>query len=222
VVIVQVMIIDPDNPTNIMNDNVYYWAIAKVRQFVALKKTRVAEIMNSISNRILEGRYISAMYKALTEPPADSTEPEDIERLISGDDLTNFVMLAKGVYTQVIIQVRLVPSKLHNESNPETPSPDERVCFCKDQFNLVYETYDPVVSNSENELCLMKFGKCKGKVWLRTDPGFAYSRAKIWKRITRLQKQLQEVQACHKKFKGAKRMKLFIWMMMMCSAGYGD
>jgi len=69
----------------------------------------------------------------------------------------------------------------------------------------VDETYDPVVSDSENELYLMKFGKRKVKVWPRTDHGFEHLKAKIRKRITRLRKHLQEVQACHKKFKGAKK-----------------
>jgi len=204
-VIVRVIIIDPDNPTDVTNDGGYYWATAKVRQFVALKKIIVAEVMNSISNRIPEGRYIRAMYGALTKPPADDTEPEDIERITSDDDLTNFVMLAKGVYAPVMIQAQLAPNKPDDESDPETPPLDELVYFRKDQFDLVDKTYNPVVSDSENELYLMKFGKSKAKAWRHTDHEFEHSKAKIWKRITRLRKPLQEVQACHKKFKGAKK-----------------
>jgi len=41
----------------------------------------MTEVMNNIRHRILEGRYICTMYKALTKPPADSTELEDIERI---------------------------------------------------------------------------------------------------------------------------------------------
>ena len=67
------------------------------------------------------------------------------------------------------------------------------------------DTYDLVVSYSENELYLMKFTKCKAKAWPRTDHGFEYSKAKIRKRITRMQKHLQQVQACHKQFKRAKK-----------------
>jgi len=68
-VIVRVVIIDPDNPTDVTNDGGYYWATAKVRQFVALKKIIVAEVLNGISTRIPEGRYIRTMYGALTKPP---------------------------------------------------------------------------------------------------------------------------------------------------------
>jgi len=89
--------------------------------------------------------------------------------------------------------------------DPETPPPDERVYFHKDQFELVDETYDPVVSDSENELCLMKFGKRKAKAWPRTDHGFEHSKTKIRKTITRLRRHLQEVPAHHKKFKRAKK-----------------
>ena len=103
-VIVRVVIVDPDNPTDVTNDGGYYWATAKVRQFVALKKIIVAKVMYDISNRIPEERYIRAMYRALTKPPADSTEPEEIERITSDDDLTNLVMLARGLYAPVMIQ----------------------------------------------------------------------------------------------------------------------
>jgi len=203
VVIVRVVIIDPDNPTDVINDGGYYWATAKVRQFVALKKIIVAEVLNGISTRIPEGRYIRAMYRALTKHSTDSTDPEDIERITSDDDLSNFIMLAKQVYAPIMIQAQLAPSKPDNKSDPETPPPDEREYFRKDQFDLVDETYNPVVSDSKNELYLMKFGKRKTKAWPSTDHGFEYSKAKIWKRITRLRKHLQEVQACRKKFKGA-------------------
>jgi len=104
-----------------------------------------------------------------------------------------------------MIQAQLAPSKPDDESDLETPPPDEREYFCKDQFDLVDETYDSVVSDSENELYLMKFGKRKAKAWPRTDHGFEHSKAKIRKKITRLRKHLQEVQARHKKFKGAKK-----------------
>jgi len=97
VVIVWVVIIDPDNPTNVTNDGGYYWATVKVRQFVALKKIIVAEVLNGISTGIPEGRHIRAMYGALTKPPADGTDSENIERITSDDDLSNFVMLAKQV-----------------------------------------------------------------------------------------------------------------------------
>ena len=83
-----------------------------------------------------------------------------------------------------MIQAQLAPSKPDDESDLETPPPDEREYFCKDQFDLVDETYDSVVSDSENELYLMKFGKHKMKAWPRTNHGFEHSKAKIRKRIT--------------------------------------
>jgi len=203
-VIVRVVVIDPDNATDVTKDGGYCWATAKVRQFVALKKITLAEVLNGISTRIPEGRHIRAIYGALTKPPAHGTDPEDIERITSDDDLTNFVMLAKRVYAPIMIQAQLAPSNPDDKSDLETPPPDEREYFRKDQFDLVDETYDPVVSDSENELYLMKFGKRKAKAWPRTDHGFEHSKAKIRKRITQMRKHLQQVQACHKKFKGAK------------------
>jgi len=134
---------NPDNPTEVTNDGGYYWATAKLRQFVALKKIIVAEVLNGISTRIPEGRQIRDMYRALTKPPADGTNPEDIERITSDDYLSNFVMLAKQVYTAIMIQAQLASSKPDDESDLEAPPPDERKYFRKDQFDLVDQTYDP-------------------------------------------------------------------------------
>jgi len=188
-----------------MKDGGYYWAIAKVRQLVALKKRTVPEDLNGISTRIPEGRHICAMYGALTKPPADGTDSEDIERITSDNDLSNFIMLAKQVYTPIMIQAQLPPNNPKEESDLESPSPDERENFRKDQFNLVDETYDTVVSDSANELYLMKFVKRKAKAWPYTNHGFEYSKTKIRKRITRMRKHLQQVQAHHKNFKSAKK-----------------
>ena len=76
-VIIHIVIIDSDNIIDVVNDSRYYWATAKVRQFVALKKIIMTEVLNNISTRILEGRYIHAIYMALTKPSADSTNLED-------------------------------------------------------------------------------------------------------------------------------------------------
>jgi len=64
---------------------------------VALKQITVAEVLNGISTRIPEGRHIRAMYGALTKPPADGTDLEDIEGITSDKNLSNFIMLAKRV-----------------------------------------------------------------------------------------------------------------------------
>jgi len=69
----------------------------------------------------------------------------------------------------------------------------------------VDETCKLVVSDSENELYLIKFGKRKAKAWPHTDHRLQHSKAKIWKRIPGMRKYLQQVQACHKRFKGAKK-----------------
>jgi len=102
-VIVWVIIIDPDNATDVMKNGDYDWAMAKVRQFVALKKIIVAEVLNNISTRIPERRHIRARYRALTKPPANGTDPEDIERIKSNDDLSNFIMLAQRVQAPIVM-----------------------------------------------------------------------------------------------------------------------
>ena len=109
-----------------MKDGGYCWPTAKGRQFVALKKMAVAEVLNGISTRIPERKHIRTMYGALTKPPADSTDPEEIDRIMSDDDLSNFIMLAKRVYAPIMIQAQLAPSNPDDKSDLDTPSPDER------------------------------------------------------------------------------------------------
>jgi len=99
---------------------------------------------------------------------------KDTESIMSDSNLINFIMLAKQVYIPIIIQAQLAPSNPDNTSNLETPFPNECKYFYKDQFDLVDKIYNPVVSDSENELYLIKFGKHKAKCWPYTDHRFKY------------------------------------------------
>jgi hypothetical protein len=202
-VIVRVVIVDPDNETDVSGDAGYCWATAKVRQFVALKDIAVVEIFNGIRARIPEERHIRAIYGAVSKPPLDGTDPDDIERIVSDEDLTNFVMVAKGVYKPLMVQLQLA-SQVPKEDDPETPPPDEREYFNENHFDIEDTTYDPAVSDSEDELYLMKFGKRKAKAWPRSDHGFEHKKAKMRKRMNRMRKEFVETKKRHKKFMGPK------------------
>ena len=160
-VIVRVVIIDLDNATDVANDGGYCWTTTKVRQFVALKDIAVVEIINGIRARISRGRHIRAIYGAVSKPPTDGSDPDNIESIVSDEDLTNFVIIAKGVNKPLMVQLKLAcRDPLVNDPNElKTPPPDEQMYFSKYQFDIEDTIYDPAVSNSENELYLIKFGK---------------------------------------------------------------
>jgi hypothetical protein len=65
----------------------------------------------------------------------------------------------------------------------QTPPPDERIYFLRKRFDAADALYDPLPSDSENELHLITFGRRKVKAWPRTDPGFEHEKAKVHKRI---------------------------------------
>jgi len=171
------------------------------------KDIAVVVIINGIRARIPEGRHIRAFYGAVSKPPADGTDPDDIERIVSDEDLTNFVMVAKGVYKPLMVQLQLAcqDPPVNNPNDSETPPPDERVYFSKNQFDIEDTTYDPAVSDSENELYLIKFGKRKAKAWPSSDHGFEHQKAKMRKRMNRMRKQFVELKKRHKKFMGPKK-----------------
>jgi len=184
------------------------------------KDIAVVEIINGIRARIPEGRHIRAIYGAVSKPPADGTDPDDIERIVSDEDLNNFVMVAKVVYKPLMVQLQL-QCQDPPANNPETPPPDERVYFGKNQFDIEDTTYYPAVSDSENELYLMKFGKRKAKAWARSDHGFEHQKAKMRKRMNGCGSSLWSSKSATRSLWVPKRMKLWIRRRKRCLAGYG-
>jgi len=64
------------------------------------------------------------------------------------------------------------------------------------------DPYDSPVSDSENDLYVMKFGKRKAKAWPRSDHGFEHEKAKVCKHIRRMQEHMKELKRCHRVFMG--------------------
>ncbi|KAF8416220.1 hypothetical protein EV426DRAFT_703735 [Tirmania nivea] len=172
---------------------------------VGLKNVTIIEIVDAIKTRIPNGKYVRVIWGAVSKPPEDRGKPEDVEFITLDEDLINFLEVAKGMYKLTMLQV-----EVSKDGGPrdQTPRLDNRGYFPVDKFDLSDDTYDPVVSNLENELYLMKFGKHKGKVWPRSDHGWEHERAKIWKRIARLMKYKKELKRRHRAFKGQNKDKL--------------
>ena len=181
----------------------FKWATARVKQLVALRDITVAELIKGIRPRIRDGQFVRAIYGAITKPPVDGTGPEDVERITSDTDLANFVAVTSGAYKPIMVQVQT--AAIADEAN-QTPPPDDRPYFTKNQFNTeAGDNYDPAVSDSENELYLIKFGKRKAKAWPRSDHGFEHQKAKCRMRLTRMRKHLEELKRRHRKFMGPKK-----------------
>jgi len=58
------------------------------------------------------------------------------------------------------------------------------------------------VSDSENDLYIMKFGKEKAKAWPRSDHGFEHKKAKIRKCLRRMKDHMAELKRRHQVFMG--------------------
>ena len=186
-VTIRVLIVEPDEADDAgTQQGGYKWANAKRKQLITLEKQTLADIAVAITDRIPDGKHIRAIFGSCEKPPVDGSQPKDIERLCSDDDLTNFLRVVRSVYNPPTLQVVLV-----REGGPDiqSPPPDDRDYFEHDKFEQE-PPHDPVTSDSENELYLIKFGKKKPISWPRTDHGFEHSKAKVRKRIRYLKAQL--------------------------------
>ena len=165
------------------------WATARINQLVPLRNLTVAEIVSSIGPRIPNGKYVRAIYGAITKPPPIGGVPEDMQRITSDADLANFIEVTSGAYKSIMVQVQIITA---GEEGQQTPSPDDRLYFGKDAFDtkVGWDDYDPAVSDSENELYLIKFGKRKARAWPRCDHGFEHQKARCRMRLIRIRNHL--------------------------------
>ena len=67
------------------------WATARIKQLVPLCNITVVEVVIGIGPRIPNGKYVRAMYGAITKPPQNGGVPKDMERITSDADLANFI-----------------------------------------------------------------------------------------------------------------------------------
>ena len=126
---------------------------------MALKNVTIVEVIKVIKDWIPAGKHVRAIYAAITKPNADGSEPNDLTRIISDEDLTNFLTTANGVYRPIMLQVELVRA-----GEARTPTPDGRPYFTAADWAAREHPYDPPPSDSKNHLYIMKFGKRKAKV----------------------------------------------------------
>ena len=103
---IRVVIVDPQEALDKRAGH-YRWATACKRQFVTLKHITITEILASIKARIPDGRYVRALYGAITKPPTDGSVPEDTERLVTDGDLQGFISMVEGMYIPITIQAQL-------------------------------------------------------------------------------------------------------------------
>jgi len=116
---------------------------------------------------------------------------------MSDEDLTNFLTAANGVYRPIMLQVELIRTR-----GAQTLPPDERPHFTAAHWAAREDPYDPLASDSENDLYMMKLGKRKAKAWPRSDHGFEHEKAKVRKHIRRMQEYIKELKRYHWVFMG--------------------
>jgi len=196
-VLVRVAIVNSNvaEDTNVASE--YVWATARRKQFVALKNVTIMEVIKGIKDRILAGKHVRAIYGAITKPNADGSEPANLIWIISDADLTNFLTTTNGVYRPIMLQIELVRA-----GGAQPPPPDKWPYFTVANWATKEDPNDPLLSDSENNLYIMKFGKHKAKAWPRSDHGFEHKKAKIRKGIRHMQKHMKELKRRPWVFKG--------------------
>ena len=100
-----------------------------------------------------------AIYRAITKLPIDGDRPDEMQRITSNEDLINSIEITKGSCQPIMVQVQL--SRDGGEAVQTTPTND-RDLFAEDQFDTTNKTYDPLVSDSDNQLYVIG-GKTKAK-----------------------------------------------------------
>ena len=68
----------------------FKWATAGTKQLVALKELTIRALINAIKARIPAAKCVRSIFGAVTKPPANGAEPEDIERITCDEDFINF------------------------------------------------------------------------------------------------------------------------------------
>ena len=164
----------------------------------------VEEVVSGIGPRIPNGKYVRAMYGAITKPPQNGGVLEDMERITLDADLPNFIEVTSGAYKPIIVQMQIITDR---DEGQQTPPPDNQPYFGKQAFDTKTgrDDYDPAVSDSENELYLIKFDKRKARALPRSDHGFEHQKAKCRMCFIRMWKHLEEVKRRHKKFMGPRK-----------------
>jgi len=91
-VLVWVAIVNPNIAEDTNAAGEYVWATVRRKQFVALKNVAIVEVIKGIKDQIPAGKHVRAIYSAITKPNTDGSKPDDLTRIISDEDLTNFLV----------------------------------------------------------------------------------------------------------------------------------
>ena len=71
-----VVLVDPDKDTDLQgNTGQFKWVTASTKQIVVLTGITVAVVINSIGSRILDGRQMRVVYRAVAKPPVTEINP---------------------------------------------------------------------------------------------------------------------------------------------------
>ena len=176
----------------------YHWAIACQKQLVTLKYITITEILASIKAQIPDSEYDRTLCSTITKSCINGSVSQDTERLVTDSELQGFISMFEGMYIPITIQAQL-KAQWDYPKNP-TP-PDEQPYFAPNDF----DTYNPVVSDSANDLYLIQYGKTKPRAWPRSDHVFEYEKAKVWKRTNRIKKHLQQVKSRYQTYIGDRK-----------------
>jgi len=77
-ILVRVAIITPNIAKDTNAAGKYVKATARRKQFMAFKNVATMEVIKRIKNRISAGKYVRAIYGAITKPNADGKELDDL------------------------------------------------------------------------------------------------------------------------------------------------
>ena len=115
---IRVLLSDSDKPMDLMGaSGLLKWAMAETKQLVALKELTITALINVINARIPAEKYMRSIFNAVTKPPANVAEPEDIEGIICDKDLRNVIEVTFGGYKPITMQVQL------NRTDPAAQTP---------------------------------------------------------------------------------------------------
>ena len=116
--VIRVLLSDSDKPMDLMGaSGPFKWAMAGTKQLVALKELTITALINVINARIPAEKYVRSIFSAVTKPPANGAEPEDIEGITCDEDLRNVIEVTLGGYKPIPMQVQL------NRTDPAVQTP---------------------------------------------------------------------------------------------------
>ena len=157
---IHVLLIDSDKPMDqVGGSGKFKWATAGTKQSMAFKELTITALMNAINAKKPPATCVSSIFSAVTKAPPNVAGPEIVERITCEEDFKNFIEVTRVAYMRILMQVQ------RNRTDPaaQRPLTNERRHFRNDEFPPMVreDPYNPLASDSEIELFLIKFWKNK-------------------------------------------------------------